>query len=123
MSIYSNETKQDVINLHKIAEQQKNQRAPKNRNRILKQTHDIKVAENLSPNTKKLEEVNDTTKKLGEVIEKSQPEYIIPQPVVENTPSSQAKENNEGVIYDTELENTLQNMKKKTGFFQTDADK
>ena len=34
MSIYSNETQQDLINLRKLAEQQKNQRAPEIKNRI-----------------------------------------------------------------------------------------
>ena len=51
MSIYSNVTEQDLINLLKIAEQQINQRALKIKNRILKQTHDIKIAESLSPIT------------------------------------------------------------------------
>ena len=53
MSIYSNVTEQDLINLRNIAEQQKNQRALKIKNRILKQTHDVKFAESLSPITKK----------------------------------------------------------------------
>ena len=61
MSIYSNVTEQDLINLRKLAEQQKNERAQKIKNRILKQTHDIKLAESLSPVTKKLEEVNKST--------------------------------------------------------------
>ena len=41
MSIYSKVTEQDMINLRKLAEQQKKQRAIKIKNRILKQTHDI----------------------------------------------------------------------------------
>ena len=49
MSIYSNVTEQNLINLRKLAEQQKNQRAEKTKNRNLKQTHDIKIAENFSP--------------------------------------------------------------------------
>ena len=57
MSIYSNVTEQDLINLRKLAEQQKNQRAEKFKSRILKQTHDIKLAESLSPITEKLDEV------------------------------------------------------------------
>ena len=61
MSIYSNVTEQDLINLRKIAEQQKNQRAIKIKNRILKQTHDVKLAESLSPITKKLDEANKST--------------------------------------------------------------
>ena len=56
-------------------------------------------------------------KKVGEVIEKSQPESIIPQTSTEHTPSHQPIENNEGVINDAEVENTLMNMKKQKGFF------
>ena len=44
MSIYSNVTEQDLINLLKLAEQQKSQRAEKIKNRFLKQTHVIKLA-------------------------------------------------------------------------------
>ena len=57
-----------MINLGKLAEQQNNQRAEKNKNRFLKQTHDVKLAESLSPITKKLEEVKKTTQELGDVI-------------------------------------------------------
>ena len=53
MSNYSAVTEQDLIILRKLAEQQKNQQALKSENRILKQTHDLKLAENLSPITKK----------------------------------------------------------------------
>ena len=53
MSIYSNGTEQDLINLRKLPEQQKNQRAEKIKNRILEQTHDVKLAEPLSPILKK----------------------------------------------------------------------
>ena len=58
MSIYSNVTEGDMINLRRLAQQQKEQRALKIKNRILKQTHDEKLAESLSPITKKLDEVN-----------------------------------------------------------------
>ena len=68
MKIYSNITEQDLINLRKPAEQQKEQRALKIKNRILKETQDVKLAESLSPITKKLDTINDSTKKLGEVI-------------------------------------------------------
>ena len=63
MSIYSNVTEDDLINLRKLAEQQKNERALKIKNRILKQTHNIKLAESLSPITKKLDTINESTKK------------------------------------------------------------
>ena len=61
-------TEQNLINLRELAEQQKNQRALKIKNRILKQTHNIKLAENLSRITKKLEEINKPTNKIGDVI-------------------------------------------------------
>ena len=111
MSVYSNVTEQDLNNLRKLAEQQKQQRALKIKNRILKQTLDIKLAESLSPITKKLDEVKETNQKLGEVIEKTQPENNKPQRANEHTPHHQPIEKKEGVIYDTELENTLKNMK------------
>ena len=74
MSIYSNVTEKDMENLLKLANQQKEQRAEKIKNRILKQTHDIKLAESLSPITKKLDEVNKSTKKISEVIKESNSE-------------------------------------------------
>ena len=133
MSIYSNVNEQDVINLSKLAEQQKNQRAPKIKNRILKQTHDVKLAESLSPITKKLDETNknlsdvikESTQNLGNVIkENNTPQPAIgntPQPAIENTP--QPIEDNEGNVYDVELENTLNKMIDNTGFFKTHYDK
>ena len=69
MSIYANVTKEDLINFCKLAEQQKNRRAIKIKNRILKQTHDIKLAKNSSPLTEKLDDVNESSKKLGEVVQ------------------------------------------------------
>ena len=137
MSIYSNVTEQDLINLRKLAQQQKEQRAEKIRNRILKQTHDIKLAESLSPITKKLDE---TTKKLGDVIEESTqnlgnvikenntPQLAIEntptfQPAIENTPIHQPIENNEGGVYSVELENTLNNMTNNAGFFKKHYDR
>ena len=124
MSIYSNVTEQDLINLRKIAEQQKEQRAPKMKNRILKQTLDVKLAEYLSPSTTKLEE---TSKKLGDVIKETtqhlgnvMKDNNTPKLAIDNTPNTQQPiENNEGDVYDVELENTLNKMKDNTGFFKT----
>ena len=82
MSIYSNVTEQDLDNLRKLAQQQKNQRAIKFKKRILKQSHDVKLAESLSPITKKLEEVNKSTKKISEVIKESNSENEINQEIV-----------------------------------------
>ena len=65
MSNYSNITEQDLENLRILAEQQKNERAQKIKNRILKQTHYVKLAENLSPITKKLDTINESTKEIG----------------------------------------------------------
>ena len=106
-------------NLHKLAEQQKNQRAEKIENRILKQTHDVKLAESLSPITEKLDEVKQTTEELGVVIKTSQPDKL-PQLAIENTATThQPTENNEGTIYDVEIENTLKKMTDNTGFSKT----
>ena len=82
MSIYSNVTEKDLDNLRKLADQQKNQRALKIKNRILKQTHDVKLAESLSPITKKLDEVNKSTKNIREVIKESNSENENNQEIV-----------------------------------------
>ena len=63
MSISSNVTEHNLISLRKLAEQQKNQRAEKIKNRVLKQTHDVKLAGSLSLISKNLEEINKSTKK------------------------------------------------------------
>ena len=101
MSIYSNVTEQDMINLRKLAEQQKNERARKIQNKILKQTHDIKLAESLSPITKKLDE---TTKNLEKAIAENPKNILliseIQTPAIENTTVSDS------------LRDTLSYMKK-----------
>ena len=71
-----------MINLRKLAEQQKNQRALKIKNRILKQTHDIKLAESLSPITKRLDEVNKSTKKVDDLLKESNSENENNQEIV-----------------------------------------
>ena len=71
MSIYSNVTEKNLDNLRKLAQQQKEQRALKIKNGILKQTHDVKLAESLSPITKKVDEVNKSTQELGEIVKES----------------------------------------------------
>ena len=76
MSIYSFVTEQDLTNLRKLAEQQKNHRASKIKNRILKQTHDINLAESLSPITKKLDTNNESTLKIGKDTNESNSENI-----------------------------------------------
>ena len=132
MSIYSNVTEKDVINLRKLSDQQKEQRALKIKNRILKQTHDIKLAESLSPITEKLDEtdknlsdvIKESTENLGNVIKENNTHQLAientPQLALENTPTTQQPiENNEGKVYDVELENTLNKMLDNTGFFKT----
>ena len=77
MSNYSNVREQDLISLRKLAEQQKEQRALKIKNRILKQTHVIKLAESRSPITKKLDTINESTKKISEVVKELNSEKFI----------------------------------------------
>ena len=87
--MYSNVTEQYLNNLRKLGKQQKEQRAEKIKNRILKQTHNIRLAESFSPITEKLEEfnksiqesfkpitkklgtINESTKQLGETVKES----------------------------------------------------
>ena len=57
MSIYPNITEQDLNNLCKIAEKQKNHGAFSIKIETLKQTHEKKLAEPFAPVTKKLREV------------------------------------------------------------------
>ena len=98
MSIYSNVTEQDLINLRKLAEQQKEHRALKIKNKILKETHDVKLAETLSPISKRLDEVNKSTKKINEVIKGSNSE----------------NENNQEIVpveYESEDENIQTNLR------------
>ena len=64
MSIYSNVTEKDLDNLRLVAQQQKEQRALKIKNRILEKTHDIKLAESLSPITKRLDLVENKKVKI-----------------------------------------------------------
>ena len=71
-----------MINLRKLAEQQKNQRTLKIKNYILKQTHDIKLAKSLTPITKKLSEVNESNTKIGDVIKESNSESEYNQEIV-----------------------------------------
>ena len=118
MNIYSNVTEQDLINLRRLAEQQKNQRAPKIKNRILKQTHDVKLAESFNPITKNLDEVKESIQKSGDIVKESN----TPQVAIENTPAHQSIDNTDGATYAVELENTLQNRKDNTGFYKTHYD-
>ena len=96
-------TEQDLINLREIAIQQKNQRAIKIKNRVSKQTHYIKLAENLSPITKKRVKVEETTQKIGHIMKESNSENETPQLEFEKAPTSQQIENKEGLIYDLEI--------------------
>ena len=106
MSIFCNLTEQDLINIRKLADQQKNQRALKSKNRSLKQTHDIKLAENLSPITKRLDVINEPTKQLGEIVKKSEVQDGNTQtPAIENIAGTQS------------LRDTLTPMKRSRKFF------
>ena len=105
MSIYSNVTEKDLEKLRKLAEQQKEQRATKIKNRFLKQTHVVKLAESLSPITKKLDGVRDD-------IIKSKPET--PQLSIANTQSPAIK----NITSTQSLRDTLTLMEKSKNFFK-----
>ena len=123
MSIYSNVTEKDLENLRKLANQQKEQRALKIKNKILKQTHDIKLAESLSPITKKLDEVKKTTQELGDVIKESKPET--PQLAIENIkPISRNSESQTPKLVSAsdELVKTFSKMNDSKNFFKVIRD-
>ena len=115
MSVYSNVTEQDLINLRKLAEQHKNQRAEKIENRILKQTLDVKLAESSSLFTEKVDEVNKSTQEVGEIIKKAQPSQNI-KTILQNSQSqTPALENITGA---KSLRDTLAFMKQSNKFFK-----
>ena len=89
MSIYFDVTEQDLFKLRKLANQQRYQRAVKNKKRFLKQTHDIKLAESSSPITKKLEEVEEyfQKQKLGDVFEETPESSENIEPVLQDSQS------------------------------------
>ena len=71
MTTHTNVTKEDLINLSKLAEQQKNQGANKIKYRIFKYTHEKELEESFSLITKKTGKNNESTKKLSKTVEKS----------------------------------------------------
>ena len=123
MSIYSNVTEQDLINLRKLAEQQKEQRALKIKNRILKQTHDDKLAESLSPLTKRLDLIeNKKGEKIGEQIKKSETPAIENTQTQPETPQTAIANTQTPAIENTTVSNSLRDtlsfMKKSKNFFK-----
>ena len=108
MNIYSNVTEQDYLSLRKLAQQQKEEKALKIRNRILKQTHDVKLAESLSPITKKLDEVNKSQP--SQYIQTSLQNSESQTPAIDNTPTSQS------------LRDTLGYMKRSKNFFKLEQE-
>ena len=126
MSIYSNVTEQDLENLRKLAIQQKNLRALKIKNRILKHTHDENLADSLSPLTKRLDLIeNKKGEKIGDLIKKSKSESETP-----------AIENNQTILQNSEsqtpaidkittsqsLRDTLAFMKRSNNFFKLEQE-
>ena len=127
MSIYSNVTEQDLVILRKLADQQKEMRALKNKNKILKQTQDIKLAESLSPITKRLDLVeNKKGEKIGDIIKKSETPAIentqtqpeTPKLAIANTQTPAI----ENITTSQSLRDTLSFMKKSKNFFKLEQD-
>ena len=86
MNFYSTVTEQDMINLRKLAAQHKTLRALQIKNSVLKQTHGVKLAESLSPISKKLEVINERTEKIGEIVEEGNQQ----SPAIENITGTQS---------------------------------
>ena len=77
----------------------------------------MKLAEALSPITKKLDEIRETTQKIGDFINKSQPETH--QLAIENSQPKLPMENNQadtqpGVLFDVSLEKYINKYERKT---------
>ena len=105
----------------------------------MKQTHDDKLAESLSPLTKRLDLIeNNKGEKIGDIIKKSESETPAIEntqtqaetPAIENTqiqaetPAIENTQIQPGVLYEVSLENTLTNLKdKEKGFFKIREDK
>ena len=107
-------------NLRKLANQQKEQRALKIKNRILKETHDVKLAESLSPITKKLDE---TTKNLEKVITKNNtPQLAIENPKTILLNSESQTPAVENIAVSDSLRDTLSFMKQSNNFFKLEQD-
>ena len=115
MSNNSNVTEQDLINLRKLANQQKEQRVLKIKNKILKETHDKQLVDSFSPSTGRLDEVNKSTKESGEIVKKSQPSQNI-ETILQNsesqTPAIDTKSTSQS------LRDTLSFMKTSKNFFK-----
>ena len=124
MSIYSNVTEQDLINVRKLAEKQKNQRAIKIKNRILEKTHDKKLAESLSPLTKRLDSIeNNKGEKIGDLIKKSEsetPAIENNQTILQNSESQTPAIDN--ITTSQSLRDTLAYMKKSKNFFKLEQE-
>ena len=107
MSFYPNVNIEDLIILCELAEQGNKQWAKKFKNRLLKQTHAIEIAEKLSLMIKKIYEVIESFKKIGEVVKKSDVEDRNSQtPAIEIITGTQS------------LRNTLTLMKKCKSFYK-----
>ena len=107
MRVYPNVSAQDLGNLAKLADQQKNQRAELFENRIVKETHDERLAETSEPRTKKLTNLDDSTKTLRHVFKK-------PDSGDENT-QTPSIQNVTGI---EALRDTLSFMKRSKNFFE-----
>ena len=63
MSNCPNANEQDKISLAILAEQQKNEKATKSKNKLLKQTHHKNLAESFKSINRKITEVNESLEK------------------------------------------------------------
>ena len=125
MSTYSNVTEKDLDNLRELAQQQKEHHAHKIKNRFSKQTHDVKLAESLSPITKKLDEVNKSTQEfLSPINEKLDTINESTQKVGDIIKESNDENNKEIVtVPSTLLEDTFKSLTDSTTSLKLNQDK
>ena len=77
------------------------------------------MAERFEHINKKLEELDESTREAGELLKESEPEKEVSVQIsIENKQPVLAKVHNQpGVVYDTSLEHSLENMKSSSIFF------
>ena len=108
MSVYPNVTMEDVIELAKLLKQQKNQRAIEMKIKILKQTHQKQLAETVTPITRKLSKTTEAIQKLSF----SEAKNAMSIQPTKNTQNHSREGVTEGIVHDTSLEHTIENIKK-----------
>ena len=110
-----------MINSSKLAEGQKNQRAKKTTNRILKQTHEKQLASSFERINKKVTEVKESTNNYMNYIKNTSTNYrkFSKRNIFSTGYTKYTKRHTSWCIKNISMENTIRNMKNKSNFHET----